>query len=84
MCLNKPNLNGKYIYFICYLEVLADPAIANKLADTKAATEIKCIDQFYTMLMTDPNKAYYGLKHVQKANEAQAIDTLLISDKLFR
>lgn len=65
-------------------EVLADPAIANKLADTKAASEIKCIDQFYSLLMTDPNKAYYGLKHVQKANEAQAIDTLLISDKLFR
>lgn len=65
-------------------EVLADPAIANKLADTKAASEIKCIDQFYSLLMSDPNKAYYGLKHVQKANEAQAIDTLLISDKLFR
>ncbi|GIX99493.1 protein pelota [Caerostris extrusa] len=65
-------------------EVLADPAIANKLADTKAAGEVKCLEQFYTMLMNEPNKAFYGVKHVLKANEAQAIDTLLISDKLFR
>lgn len=65
-------------------EVLADPAIANKLSDTKAASETKSLDQFYTMLSTEPSKAFYGLKHVQKANESQAIDTLLISDKLFR
>ncbi|GFS36107.1 protein pelota [Trichonephila inaurata madagascariensis] len=65
-------------------EVLADPGIANKLADTKAAGEVKCLEQFYNMLMTEPNKAFYGVNHVFKANEAQAIDTLLISDKLFR
>ncbi|GFQ72928.1 protein pelota [Trichonephila clavata] len=65
-------------------EVLADPGIANKLADTKAAGEVKCLEQFYNMLMTEPCKAFYGVNHVMKANEAQAIDTLLISDKLFR
>ncbi|GFT04209.1 protein pelota homolog [Nephila pilipes] len=65
-------------------EVLADPAIANKLADTKAAGEVKCLEQFYTMLMNEPNKAFYGVNHVLKANDAQAIDILLISDKLFR
>jgi len=65
-------------------EVLADPAIANKLADTKAASEIKSLDLFYSTLMSEPSKAFYGLDHVRKANESQAIDTLLISDKLFR
>ncbi|KFM65584.1 Protein pelota, partial [Stegodyphus mimosarum] len=65
-------------------EVLSDSSIANKLADTKAASEVKCLEQFYTMLMNESSKAFYGLKHIQKANEAQAIDTLLISDKLFR
>ncbi|XP_042901330.1 protein pelota [Parasteatoda tepidariorum] len=65
-------------------EVLADPAIANKLSDTKASSEVKSMEQFYSLLMTEPNKAFYGVKHVLKANEAQAIDTLLISDKLFR
>lgn len=65
-------------------EVLADPAMANKLADTKAAGEVKLMGQFHSTLMTDPSKAFYGYKHIEKANEAQAIDTLLISDKLFR
>ncbi len=34
--------------------------------------------------MSDPLKAFYGIKHVEKANENQAIETLLISDSLFR
>lgn len=65
-------------------EILADPAIAIKLADTKAAGEVKAIDAFYMMLQTEPNRAFYGMKHVMKANEAQAIEILLISDSLFR
>ncbi len=36
------------------------------------------------LLDTDPDKAYYGFFHVQKANEELAIDSLLISDDLFR
>jgi len=32
----------------------------------------------------DSARAFYGKKHVQKASAAQAIETLLISDKLFR
>jgi len=34
--------------------------------------------------MTEPAKAFYGVKHVLAASDALAIDTLLISDKLFR
>jgi len=65
-------------------EILANPAISVKLADTKAASEVKALDAFYQMLMNEPNKAFYGMNHVKKACEAQAIETLLISDKLFR
>lgn len=36
------------------------------------------------LLDTNPDKAYYGYLHVQKANEELAIDSLLISDGLFR
>lgn len=36
------------------------------------------------MLQHEPDRAFYGLKQVEKANEAMAIDTLLISDELFR
>lgn len=65
-------------------EVLQDPAVVSKISDTKAAGEVKALENFYTMLQCEPAKAFYGKKHVEKANEAQAIETLLISDKLFR
>ncbi|XP_047098957.1 protein pelota [Schistocerca piceifrons] len=65
-------------------EVLTDPAVAAKMADTKASGEVRVLESFYTMLQTEPAKAFYGKKHVEKANEAQAVETLLISDKLFR
>ncbi|XP_027037348.1 protein pelota homolog [Pocillopora damicornis] len=31
-----------------------------------------------------PDRAYYGVTHVEKANEALAIETLLVTDELFR
>lgn len=65
-------------------EVFEDQNLIARLTDTKALGEVKLIEAFYQMLKTEPTRAYYGLKHVEKANEAQAIDTLLISDSLFR
>ncbi|CAG2172412.1 unnamed protein product [Oppiella nova] len=65
-------------------EVLSDPLLQSRLADTKAASEVKALQSFYTTLQTEPCKAFYGIKHVERANECQAIDLLLISDKLFR
>lgn len=65
-------------------EILQDPAVVAKMSDTKAAGEVKALEQFYTMLQFEPAKAFYGKKHVIKAAEAQAIETLLISDNLFR
>ncbi|XP_046418317.1 protein pelota [Neodiprion fabricii] len=65
-------------------EVLADPAVVSRVADTKAAGEVRALQAFYTLLQTEPARAFYGKRHVEKANEAQAIETLLISDKLFR
>lgn len=66
------------------LEVLADPAVTSRMADTKAMAEVKALENFYTILQTEPSRAFYGLKHVLKANEGQAVDTLLVSDNLFR
>lgn len=65
-------------------EVLTDPSVVAKMADTKASSEVRALESFYTMLQTEPAKAFYGTKHVESANEAQAIETLLISDNLFR
>ena len=41
-------------------EVFADPAVGVRLADTKAAYEVKALDSFYTMLQNEPDRAYYG------------------------
>lgn len=65
-------------------EVLQDPSLAPKLSDTKASAEVKALDDFYQMLMNDPDRAFYGVKHVEKAVDLQAIEILLISDELFR
>ncbi|KAG2222617.1 hypothetical protein INT45_008281 [Circinella minor] len=65
-------------------EVMQDPAIQSKLADTKAAREVQALEQFYTMLNNDPDRAFYGINHVLKANEHGAIGTLLVTDELFR
>lgn len=65
-------------------EILTDPSVVAKMADTKALGEVRALEAFYTMLQTEPAKAFYGVKHVERANESQAIETLLISDNLFR
>lgn len=65
-------------------EVLQDPAILSRVSETKALGEVKALEQFYTMLQCEPSKAFYGFNHVQKAADALAIETLLISDHLFR
>ncbi|XP_015604532.1 protein pelota [Cephus cinctus] len=65
-------------------EVFADPVVVSRISDTKAAGEVRALEAFYAMLQSDPARAFYGKRHVEKANEAQAVETLLISDKLFR
>lgn len=65
-------------------EVLGNPEVVARMADTKAAAEVKALENFYAILQTEPGRAFYGFRHVSAANEAQAIDTLLLSDNLFR
>ncbi|XP_060884923.1 protein pelota homolog [Labrus mixtus] len=65
-------------------EILSDPTVTSRLSDTKAAGEVKALEDFYKMLQHEPDRAFYGLAHVERATEALAIDTLLISDNLFR
>ena len=45
---------------------------------------MRALDSFYKTLTNEPLKAFYGERHVFRAAEAQAIEILLISDKLFR
>ena len=55
-------------------EILQDPLVLNRLSDTKAAEEIKLLDQFMHLLNDEPEKAYYGLEVVERANQSQAIE----------
>ena len=54
------------------------------LQDTKAAKETKALQAFHDMMGQDSARAFYGPGHVQAAHELGAIQTLLITDTLFR
>eukprot|EP01094_Clydonella_sp_ATCC50884_P005817 TRINITY_DN1478_c0_g4_i1.p1 TRINITY_DN1478_c0_g4~~TRINITY_DN1478_c0_g4_i1.p1 ORF type:complete len:395 (-),score=169.86 TRINITY_DN1478_c0_g4_i1:287-1471(-) len=65
-------------------EILADPAIASRLENTKAAGEVRLLNSFFQMLQNDPDRAFYGYDHCARAAAAAAIEHLLITDELFR
>jgi protein pelota len=65
-------------------EVFADPSIMQRMNDTKVAREVEVLHKFMRMMDVDPDRAYYGFAHVQKAQEQQAVDSLLVTDELFR
>ncbi|KAI8539470.1 hypothetical protein RHMOL_Rhmol09G0185700 [Rhododendron molle] len=65
-------------------EVLDAPNVMNMIKDTKAAQEVRALKDFFTMLSNDPARACYGPKHVEVAHERMAVQTLLITDELFR
>lgn len=65
-------------------EVLLEPAVMSRLSDTKYMAEVKSLEKFYTLLNNDASKAFYGFKHVSKAIENGAVETLMITDALFR
>jgi protein pelota len=65
-------------------EVLSRPELQSRLTNTKAVAEIKALTDFNDMLTTDENRAFYGPSHVFPAVENGAVQTLLITDELFR
>lgn len=65
-------------------EIFSDPAVVSRVTETKLSKEIEALNKFMRLVDTNPDKAYYGYFHVLKANEELAIDSLLITDELFR
>ncbi|KAI3976673.1 hypothetical protein MKX01_008531 [Papaver californicum] len=65
-------------------EFLDAPNVMNMIKDTKAAQEVRALKEFFNMLSNDPDRACYGPKHVEVAHERMAVQTLLITDDLFR
>ena len=41
-------------------EVLANPAVAARIQDTKAVREVRALEDFYKMMSRDPARAFYG------------------------
>jgi len=65
-------------------EVLKSPNLQSKLADTAALKEVEALELFFKMLHVDPDRAYYSYNHVKYALEQGAVETLMITDSLFR
>ena len=64
--------------------MLGDAKVMSRLVETKAAKEVKALEDFMKMLNDNPDRAFYGYKHVAHACESGAIATLLVTDDLFR
>ena len=65
-------------------DILANPDMAKKLENVKAIGEVAQLNRFYDILREDDTRAVYSYKHVNLANENQAVETLLISEDLLR
>mmetsp|Transcript_71087 Transcript_71087/g.224785 ORF Transcript_71087/g.224785 Transcript_71087/m.224785 type:complete len:379 (+) Transcript_71087:403-1539(+) len=65
-------------------EVLSSPTIMHQIKDTQALAEVKALEAFYEMMGNDSARAFYGPGHVLAALELGAVQTLLLSDSLFR
>ena len=65
-------------------EIFCDASILSQMEETKVAKEAQALQEFMRMMDTDPMKAYYGYLHVSKADEQMAVDSLLVTDELFR
>lgn len=65
-------------------ELLVDPSVSLRIANTKAAAEVMLLSRFFELLSTDPDRCTYGYNYVQAACEQGALETLLLTDNLFR
>lgn len=65
-------------------ELLQDPSVQMQLSDTKYAKEVAALESFYKILASDDSRAFYGYDYVVRASEVGAVDTLMVTDELFR
>lgn len=65
-------------------EMIAIPEVAKQLLDTRVVGDVQAMERFFKMLNTDQDRAYYGYNHVHTADEQLAVDTLMVTDTLFK
>lgn len=61
-----------------------DNAVINLIRETNVVPEIRVFKEFLDMVTSNSDRACYGPKSVETAHEMLAIETLLITDDLFR
>ena len=85
ICFNFYAFCFKKKIFFFSVEILEDQTVLGRLSDTKAADEVKALNNFHQSLSLDNgDRCAYGPRHVILASGRAAIDTLLISDGLLR
>lgn len=65
-------------------EVLNDEGVMNMIKDSKVVLEIRAFKELWDLLDSNSGRACYGPKNVEAAQEMMAIETLLITDDLYR
>ncbi|CAL5194143.1 unnamed protein product [Lathyrus oleraceus] len=79
---NSNNKKGNYDFDL--REVFNDVAVMNLIKDSKLGLEIRVFKELWDMVCNNSDRVCYGPKHVESAHEMKAIETLLISDDLYR
>ncbi|MED6126017.1 hypothetical protein PIB30_074289 [Stylosanthes scabra] len=65
-------------------ELLGEGTVMNLMKDSKVGLQIRALKEVWDMVSSDSDRACYGPKSVENAKEMGAIETLLISDELYR
>lgn len=65
-------------------EALQNPVVMNVVKGAKCGMEVRAMKDFNDMILSDSDWACYGPKSVDIASELAAIETLLITDELYR
>lgn len=65
-------------------EVLQNRQVQDRIKDLAVFEEAVSLDKFFEALAVNPNVVCYGKKSCDYAMENNAVQTLLVSDKLFR
>ncbi|XP_058735023.1 protein PELOTA 1-like [Vicia villosa] len=79
---NTNNKKGDYDFDL--REVFNDVAVMNLIKDSNLGLEIRVFKELWDMVCNNSDRVCYGPKHVESAHEMKAIETLLISDDLYR
>lgn len=90
---DRPFIENKSKFVLCKAssghrhaleEIFSDQNVMAQMIDTKVAKEVEILNKFMKTMNDDPDRAYYGYDHVIKAHESLAIESLLVTDGLFR